>query len=92
VGGLVVSFAFLPNLKDRRFKAVRQFARTHFAMRLPRAAPREHSSCWSRNKFFYGFCLVICCLAVLYLFVGLPVWIWVWKLPRLQCPAAPGLL
>jgi hypothetical protein len=92
LGGLFTSLMFLPNLKDRRFKAVRRFVKTHWGTRLPRNAPREHRSCWSRNRCLHIMVLALCAMVVLFLFVGLPVWVWVWKLPRLACPAAPGLV
>lgn len=92
LGGLFVSLAFLPNLKDQRFKALRRLAKRQFGQRLPRAAPGEHASCWSRNRCLRGFCLAVCALAVLFLFVALPVWIWVFQLPKLSCPALPGIV
>jgi hypothetical protein len=92
LGGLFVSFAFLPNLKDRRFRAVRSFVRDHWGTRLPRAAPREHTSCWKRNRFVHALALMVCGAAVLFLFVALPVYVWLWKLPHLNCPAVPGLV
>ena len=92
LGGLFVSFAFLPNLKDQRFKALRRFAKRQFGQRLPRAAPGEHASCWARNRVLRALCLAVCALALLFLFVALPVWIWVFKLPRLSCPALAGIV
>ncbi|KAI8466169.1 MAG: hypothetical protein J3K34DRAFT_434709 [Monoraphidium minutum] len=91
LGGLFVSFAFLPNLKDRRFRAMRRFAKRTWGHRLPRAAPREHKSCWRANRWLYWLCMAACGAAVLFLYVALPVWIWVWKLPRLECPVVLGI-
>jgi hypothetical protein len=92
LGGLFMSMLFLPNLKDRRFKAVRRFVKTHWGTRLPRDAPAEARSCWSRHRCLHFLVLTACAMAVLFLFVALPVWVWQWKLPRLSCPAAPGLI
>ena len=91
LGGLFVSFAFLPNLKDRRFQAMRRVVERTWGHRLPRAAPREHRSCWHVNKWLLGLCLAVCAVAVLYLYAALPMWIWLWKLPHLTCPPVQGL-
>ena len=86
-----MSFAFLPNLKDRRFKAMRRVVKRTWGHRLPRAAPREHKSCWRNNRWLYWLCMAVCLAAVMFLYVALPLWIWLWKLPRLTCPVVEGL-
>lgn len=78
--------------QDRRFKALRRFAKLQFNQRLPRAAPGEHASCWRRNRVLHFLCLGLCAAVVLFLFVALPAWIWTVRLPQLQCPAVPGFV
>lgn len=95
LGGLVTSFAFLPNTKDRRFRALRAFALKQFGQRLPSTAPAEHASCWkatAAGRVLRGVLLVVCAGAVVFLFAALPAWLWTMKLPRLACPALPSIV
>lgn len=113
VGGLVlglfVSFMFLPNLRDRRWKAARKFANrlserwSHAGGAAassyvsagappPSAAVNRASvmhrmqSCWRRHAWLYWMVWVLSAGVVLFFFVGLPVYIWTYKMPGLTCP------
>lgn len=95
--GLFVSFMFLPNLADRRWKAARKlaarvstsihtrlsFGGTHAAAA---ALPVEHEqSCWRRNAWLYYLVWLISAVVMLFLFVGLPVYVYVFRIPSLEC-------
>lgn len=95
--GLFVSFMFLPNLADRRWKAARKLAArvsTSIHTRLsfggqsagPAALPVEHApSCWRRNAWLYYLVWFISAVVMLFLFVGLPVYVYVFRMPGLAC-------
>jgi len=101
--GLFVSFMFLPNLADRRWKAARKFAsrvstslhtRLSFggvAAPLPTTPVDQGQSCWRRNAWLYHLVCVLSVLVMLFLFVALPVYVYTMRMPSLQCtPLVPG--
>jgi type VI protein secretion system component VasF len=95
--GLFVSFMFLPNLADRRWKAARKLASrvsTTLHTRLssfggsPAPLPVEHvagESCWRRNAWLYYLVWLVSACIMLFLFVGLPVYVYVFRMPNLTC-------
>lgn len=98
--GLFVSFLFIPNLADRRWKAARKFAArvshtihtrlSSFGGTQPTAAPLgapadAGQSCWRRNAWLYYLVLALSVLVMLFLFVALPVYVYTIRMPKLQC-------
>jgi hypothetical protein len=99
IAGLFVSFMFLPNLADRRWKAARKLAarfsntlhtRLSFGGSAP-AAPLpvdgQVQSCWRRNAWVYWLVWLLSALVILFLFLALPVYLYVVRMPNLQCAA-----
>ncbi|WIA30558.1 hypothetical protein OEZ86_000641 [Tetradesmus obliquus] len=113
VAGLFTSFMFLPNLKDKRWKAARKLAGrigtlghsiydriSHGGGAGSAAAGGRSSSgglhwsllermqsCWRRHAWLYRSVWVLSALVMLFMFCGLPVWIWLFRMPTLQCAA-----
>jgi hypothetical protein len=113
VAGLFTSFMFLPNLKDKRWKAARKLAgrigtlghsiydRISHGGGAGGAAAHGRSSsgglhwsllermqsCWRRHAWLYRSVWVLSALVMLFMFCGLPVWIWLFRIPTLQCAA-----
>lgn len=94
MAGLFVSFIFLPNLKDRRWRSARKLAHSLYG-RLSYGGTQEHrvphwvekmQSCWTRNAWLYWFVWVVSALVVVLIFAGLPAYIWLARMPGLQCP------
>lgn len=96
--GLFVSFMFLPNLADQRWKAARKLAarvsttiHTRLSFGGTHAVPtdmpvvEQGQSCWRRNAWLYYLVWVISAVVMLFLFVGLPVYVYVYRMPSLQC-------
>jgi hypothetical protein len=94
--GLFVSFLFLPNLADRRWKAARKlaarvstrlssFGGAHPSTPAPLSNPEEGASCWRRNAWLYYLVLMLSASVMLFLFVALPVYVYVYRMPSLKC-------
>ena len=103
--GLFVSFTFIPNLQDRRWKAARKFAArvsttlhtrlsfggTQLAAPAPLTDPEAGQSCWRRNAWLYYIIWGLSALVMVFLFVVLPVYVYMVRVPNLQCtPLVPG--
>lgn len=100
--GLFVSFMFLPNLADRRWKAARKFAArvstsihsrwSHGGGGLPVdssgvvAADDDTRSCWRRNAWLYYLVWMLSVCVMLFLFAALPIYVYKFRVPTLHCP------
>jgi len=98
VSGLVVSFLFLPNFHDRRWRAARRLARRvdKYHAGVDSRNPSSGSlpvveevepSCWRKHMWAYVILWSMSATVVLFFFAGLPIYLWVQMLPNLSCPA-----
>lgn len=91
VGGAFVSFLFLPNFRDRRWKAARRLARRRGqAHLLPQEGTPEYAasaSCWRRHRWLYVLVCCVCALVTLFFAAGLPLYLWLQRFPNVSCPA-----
>lgn len=102
LGGLLVSFLFLPNFKDQRWRAIKrrasrarqEHARTGSATvaAAQRSLERDAAadmSCWRRHRWVHYLVWTVSIIACLFFFLFLPLYIWLVRLPALQCPTPP---
>lgn len=110
VAGLFTSFMFLPNLKDKRWRAARKFANhigsighsiydrishgggshsaaTHGSTAAHWSLLNRMESCWRRHAWLYRSVWVLSALIILFMFCGLPVYIWLFRIPAMKCAA-----
>eukprot|EP00879_Flechtneria_rotunda_P023461 GHRR01024817.1.p1 GENE.GHRR01024817.1~~GHRR01024817.1.p1 ORF type:complete len:190 (+),score=35.48 GHRR01024817.1:384-953(+) len=102
VTGLVVSFMFLPNLQDRRWKAARKVAERighsiydrishsglaglHYEQSGQHTMLDRTQSCWRRNPWLYWLLWILSALVIVFMFAGLPGFLWLFVMPHLQC-------
>eukprot|EP00878_Enallax_costatus_P043421 GHUV01051397.1.p1 GENE.GHUV01051397.1~~GHUV01051397.1.p1 ORF type:complete len:181 (+),score=29.94 GHUV01051397.1:295-837(+) len=98
VAGLFVSFIFLPNFRDRRWRSARKLAYKVYGTvgRLSGGGNQRHQaphwvekmqSCWSRNAWLYWCLWVLSVLVIIAFFAGFPAYVWVLRMPTTHCPA-----
>ncbi len=84
LAGLFVSFLFLPDFKDRRWRRARRATRRLTGRQWPRhparttpELPGGHAmlqrSCWGRNPVAYWLVWLLCAGVMLFFFAALPV-------------------
>ena len=47
---------------------------------------RVRASCWRRHAWLYWSCYFLSALVMLFMFCGLPLYVWIFVMPSLRCP------